>query len=104
MAAARRSGRPMLRSSMRGRAGGIPASPFGRLRTADDLAVEEPSDDHAQETVEGGEDEERYDQPGHRCYRLSCSHDAVNDPGLSSNLSNKPPRLDGKKPHGGCHR
>src|SRR5580765_624651 len=77
----------------------VHAAPFGGPRASDDLAVEQPGHHRAEEAVERGEAEERYDEARHRCHRVGRPEHAVDDPGLPPDLRHRPPRLDGDEPH-----
>src|SRR5437867_8490467 len=78
--------------------------PFRHHRTADEVSVQEPDDDHAQEAVEQGEGDKRHDQPRHRGDGVTGLQDSVDHPWLPAELGHHPARLDGHEAQRGGER
>src|SRR6266550_849796 len=77
--------------------GGVHPAPFGGTGAPDDLPIEEPDHDGAEEAVEQREAQEGHDETGHRRHRVGGAQGAVHDPGLASHLGHRPACLDGQK-------
>src|SRR5204863_7600707 len=67
--------------------------PLRNRGTADDVPVQEPGDDHAQEAVKQREGHERDDQPGHGGHRVAGFQNAVDHPRLPAQLGHHPARF-----------
>src|ERR671911_2066061 len=90
--AASTSGRPTSGTAHDG--GRIHPGPLAGLGTPNNLSVEEPGYDHAEEAVQQGEEQERNHQTRHRRYRVSGAKHALDNPGLTPNLRDCPSGLD----------
>src|SRR6266436_7391435 len=99
------SARPARRGGRREPSSGYPGSDtdrHGRLSgggAPEDLLVEEPGGDDAEEAIQQGEGDEGDDQPRHGRHRLSRPEHALDDPRLSAHLRHNPPGLDTDETH-----
>src|SRR5215213_5812917 len=77
--------------------------PLCRLGATDDLAVEQPCYDDTKEAVEKCKDQEWHQEPRHRCHRVGCSKEAIDDPWLPSHFGHCPSGLDRDETHWRAH-